>query len=232
MLLRESESNVGSTSSNEYEVEEIIGKRIIGNNIYYKVFWKGYDISESTWEVTSNLKNCMDLVNAFEKKNNSKEKSKEKVSLLKAKRTINKERTLNNIDSNSSTSNNSKPSILNSKQAGGVTIKYPPINVQILKSSSGNEELQVYSSALHHPNSSIITSIFDSAVPNKILKIVSNLQDSSIIKLENELFCLVEFKTQPNGFQRENCLISTKIFKMFYPILLVDYYERFIKINN
>ena len=45
-------------SDEEYEVERILGKKIISGTVHYLVKWKGYDISESTWEPKQNLKNC------------------------------------------------------------------------------------------------------------------------------------------------------------------------------
>ncbi|KAK8893634.1 hypothetical protein M9Y10_022059 [Tritrichomonas musculus] len=53
-------------SSNEYEVEAIIGKRVEKKTTYYKVRWLGYDDSEATWEKASNL-SCDDLIQDFEK---------------------------------------------------------------------------------------------------------------------------------------------------------------------
>ncbi len=41
----------------EYEVEDILGKRNISGKAHYLVKWKGYDASESTWEPKENLKN-------------------------------------------------------------------------------------------------------------------------------------------------------------------------------
>jgi len=34
----------------EYEVEDILEKRIISGEAHYLVKWKGYDASESTWK--------------------------------------------------------------------------------------------------------------------------------------------------------------------------------------
>ena len=42
----------------EYEVERILGKKIISGTAHYLIKWKGYDTSESTWEPKQNLKNC------------------------------------------------------------------------------------------------------------------------------------------------------------------------------
>ena len=52
----------------EYEVEEITGKKISKKGVFYKVKWKGYSASESTWEPKSNLTNAAELIEEFEKK--------------------------------------------------------------------------------------------------------------------------------------------------------------------
>jgi len=52
---------------NEYEVEDILGKRMISGEAHYLVKWKGYDTSESTWKSKSNLLNCARTLQQFEK---------------------------------------------------------------------------------------------------------------------------------------------------------------------
>ena len=53
-------------SDEEYEVERILGKKIISETVHYLVKWKEYDTSESTWEPKGNLKNCMRMLQQFE----------------------------------------------------------------------------------------------------------------------------------------------------------------------
>ena len=55
-------------SDEEYKVERILDKRIISGAAHYLVKWKEYDISESTWELKRNLKNCARMLWCFEKK--------------------------------------------------------------------------------------------------------------------------------------------------------------------
>ena len=43
----------------EYEIENILEKRMISGKAHYLVKWKGYDTSENTWELKENLKNCV-----------------------------------------------------------------------------------------------------------------------------------------------------------------------------
>ena len=69
--------------SDFYEVETIIGKRIVKGKIEYKVKWLGYDIKESTWEPEEHLINVKELIDYFENQNKigkkrEKEKEKEK----------------------------------------------------------------------------------------------------------------------------------------------------------
>ena len=55
-------------SDEEYEVERILDKKIISETAHYLIKWKGYDISESTWEPKQNLKNCTRTLQHFEGK--------------------------------------------------------------------------------------------------------------------------------------------------------------------
>jgi len=52
----------------EYQVENILKKRMVSGNTHYLVKWKKYDTSENTWELTENLKGCARTLQHFEKK--------------------------------------------------------------------------------------------------------------------------------------------------------------------
>jgi hypothetical protein len=52
----------------EYEVEKILGKRTYYGKIQYLIKWKGYEISESSWESESNL-NFPELLKYFNSRN-------------------------------------------------------------------------------------------------------------------------------------------------------------------
>ena len=56
----------------EYEAEEILDSRSFRHSLQYLVKWKGYHITESTWEPASNLKNSPSLVRSFHLKYPSK----------------------------------------------------------------------------------------------------------------------------------------------------------------
>jgi len=51
----------------EYEIEDILGKRMISGKAHYLIKWKDYDTSENTWEPRENLKNCVRTLQCFEK---------------------------------------------------------------------------------------------------------------------------------------------------------------------
>ena len=51
----------------EYEVDRILDSRLFHRQLQYLVLWKGYPISEATWEPAHNLKRAPDVVHAFQK---------------------------------------------------------------------------------------------------------------------------------------------------------------------
>lgn len=61
---------VSSKIESEYEVEKILNE----SDGKFLVKWKGYPLSEATWEPEKNLKNCKELINQF-RKNKVQQKS-------------------------------------------------------------------------------------------------------------------------------------------------------------
>ncbi|VDO16121.1 unnamed protein product [Rodentolepis nana] len=51
-------------NSNEYEVEKVVGMRIIDGVWEYEIKWKGYPHSYNTWETDSNC-NCQEAIMSF-----------------------------------------------------------------------------------------------------------------------------------------------------------------------
>ena len=52
----------------EWEVKEIIGRKSTKGIIYYKIWWKFYNKSESTWEKQSSLiKSIPELIEQYDK---------------------------------------------------------------------------------------------------------------------------------------------------------------------
>lgn len=61
-------SSLNSDYHTEYEVEKILDKRFKNGKVQYKVKWKDYSLSESTWEPEENLEGSKELVKEFEKR--------------------------------------------------------------------------------------------------------------------------------------------------------------------
>jgi hypothetical protein len=53
------------TSSEEYEVEKLVGERKRKGKLYYRVRWKGYDTEHDTWQTARDLRNVPELVKAW-----------------------------------------------------------------------------------------------------------------------------------------------------------------------
>jgi len=52
----------------EYEVENILEKRMISEKAHYLVKWKEYDALKSIWKFKNNLLNCTRMLQQFEKR--------------------------------------------------------------------------------------------------------------------------------------------------------------------
>ena len=53
------------SSGDEYEVEQILDSRVRRRQLQYLVMWKGYPISEATWEPVVHLQNAPDAIHNF-----------------------------------------------------------------------------------------------------------------------------------------------------------------------
>ena len=52
----------------EFEVEEVLDSKFIRKRLFYLVKWKGYPISENSWQLAADLENAPELVNSFHSK--------------------------------------------------------------------------------------------------------------------------------------------------------------------
>ena len=51
----------------DYIVEKILDSKLEKGKKMYKIKWKGYPVSQCTWEPVAHLSNCIDMVKDFEK---------------------------------------------------------------------------------------------------------------------------------------------------------------------
>jgi len=52
----------------EFEAEDVLDSKIMRKQLFYLVKWKGYPVSDNSWEPASHLSNARDLVDSFHAK--------------------------------------------------------------------------------------------------------------------------------------------------------------------
>uniref|UniRef100_A0A914VRB2 Chromo domain-containing protein n=1 Tax=Plectus sambesii TaxID=2011161 RepID=A0A914VRB2_9BILA len=66
---KEVDNDIGAVvEETNYEVERIVKRRYRRGKMEYKVKWKGYDVSDATWEPAENLIECKEAIAEFESK--------------------------------------------------------------------------------------------------------------------------------------------------------------------
>ena len=49
-------------STEEYEVDQIVGERKLNGKLYYRIRWKGYDAEDDTWQTARDIRNAPELL--------------------------------------------------------------------------------------------------------------------------------------------------------------------------
>jgi chromobox protein 1 len=79
--------NSRKAKQNFYQVEDIVDKKEENNIVKYKVKWKGFPLSESTWEPVENLSSVQELISKFEEKKKpalGKKRKRDETDLIKS----------------------------------------------------------------------------------------------------------------------------------------------------
>jgi hypothetical protein len=72
------ETDIDSEVERLYNIEKIVGHKMIRGIQYYRIKWEGYPSSENTWEPVDVLKECgcLDLVEEYHRQDECRRKAK------------------------------------------------------------------------------------------------------------------------------------------------------------
>ena len=197
------DENNSSINEIEYEIEKIIGKRIIKGEIEYKVKWLGYDESQSTWEPMENLINAKEAIKEYENYLEMINSFKKPIPRIKS------EQSLNKSENEDKKNYNEKES----KIKNGNNYSYSPKNdnekLSNLKNNSSYNSLSIQS---NHPIN----------LKNKTNKL-EILEVIDICEINKILYGNVTIKE--NGKIKKNILMKTKEIADINPKKLIKFYE-------
>ncbi|XP_055308972.1 chromobox protein homolog hpl-1-like [Sitodiplosis mosellana] len=131
--------------SREYEVEAIIGRRVIRGKEKYRVKWTGYPEEEATWEPVESLQSCLELIIEFNENTAQRERQNEIIDWEAAKnfsvevmeffgsrlvwKSLDEMLDPETVDDNTGTNENDQPSTSNSSTRQP-TITPPPNEIE------------------------------------------------------------------------------------------------------
>ena len=197
------DENNSSINEIEYEIEKIIGKRIIKGEIEYKVKWLGYDESQSTWEPMENLINAKEAIKEYENYLEMINSFKKPIPTIKSEQSLNK-----NENEDKKNYNEKESKIKN-----GNNYSYSPKNdnekLSNLKNNSSYNSLSIQSNDLITLN-------------NKSNKL-EILEVIDICEINKILYGNVTIKE--NGKIKKNILMKTKEIADINPKKLIKFYE-------
>jgi len=197
------DENNSSINEIEYEIEKIIGKRIIKGEIEYKVKWLGYDESQSTWEPMENLINAKEAIKEYENYLEMINSFKKPIPRIKSEQSLNK-----NENEDKKNYNEKESKIKN-----GNNYSYSPKNdnekLSNLKNNSSYNSLSIQSNDLITLN-------------NKSNKL-EILEVIDICEINKILYGNVTIKE--NGKIKKNILMKTKEIADINPKKLIKFYE-------
>ena len=94
--------NSRKSKQDYYSIEDIVDKKEENGITKYKVKWKGFPLSEATWETPDNLGNAQDLIDHYEEKKKpvlGKKRKREETEDVKNPKKMAKKYILSNLGS-------------------------------------------------------------------------------------------------------------------------------------
>jgi hypothetical protein len=205
------ESN-SSISDSEYEIDKIVGKRIIKGIVEYKVKWLGYDETQSTWEPIKHLINAKEAINEYE--NYLKMiKSIKKNTLIKPEKIL-------SIKFEKKEKNNKEDKKMN--------VKIEKLNKYMKKRERKNSSSSInYSSNEYSTSYNSKNNIFHEYEIKNEIEII---EVTNICELNKILYGSVIIK-EDNKILKE-VVMKTKKIAEIAPKKLINYYEKNINFYN
>jgi hypothetical protein len=210
------EENLNESESDEpyYEVEAIVGKKMYRGKPQYHVKWKGYPSDQNTWEPLENLTNVMEMVENFEEMEKlfGTEQGRKK---KKTGSAGNDPYTKYLKDSGLQTLIEESSDYHEKKKCQNSNSEKSLINLN----SNFTKEKSVNPVQLQENSQSNVDK--SSLVPVKVLH----------ARWKDEKFnFLMEWASLPDGSLPKPSLMSHEDIKRDHPYILIDYYERRIRI--
>lgn len=244
-----------SILSDEYEVDCILDKKTIRGKDYYRVYWKGYSLEESTWEPIENLTNCEvkikeyeEFENTFLKKKFEKQREYKKTSknnkMIKEEDDIDDNKSLFNktekngnlnykIDDNDSGLDNFSHNI--------TTKKYSHFNNNLYIKSDPEKEFENNSSQHNvntERNDNLLNKVYNIQRYNQSSpEVIRLFKTYKALRIESVKVNINSIENYKNEIflkirwenSKQLTYISNLILKYFYPFLLFSFYENNIK---
>ncbi len=182
----------------EYEVEDIVDKKIEKGKPVYLVKWKGFSLDDATWEPLQNLANSSKIIKNFESKHENDDKSSTKSHLKDSKD--------NEKKASSLLSQSKKIQKRRIEQTEGKKPGRKPGSKSSKQPDVGN---------LDHDTPSKLTDhgLFNG---NSVVKVNPNTNFKNI-------YFLVEFKKRGDGSQPDSAYYPFNLLKAQCPEILLDY---------
>lgn len=182
-----------------YEVENIVGKKIVKGKVFYKVKWEGYRSDLNTWEPLDNLLNVINMIEDYEEFN-SKANSKRKKTL---DRQVGTEVGIEVIRK-----------IAGEEEREGKRELVREVGRENkIKTMDVKEEFLI-------PLIMLAKFDFPKDIPIRII---------GAKKILDDLYFMTEFHKRSDGIKPDNDYLAHEILYKHYPYILLDFYETRIK---